>query len=453
MSLRKISADIANFLFVVYAFFVDIISVFPPYIRLGMWFLIIFLQAVSYNFVIRYEKKLAFVLVLTCCIALINNQEIIRGNLPYMMTLKFMITFLYFFLIIFDQSSYNKIMKTVISMGLINVIATYFFLLVPSAYAAMFNVWGYYPTGTQQGTHGYRAALTNHYSHNGIICIITTIALFAVLISDFQKQSKKKRRFIRYLVLFLLSLFAVVMTSKRGVLLFGVVAMMLVYSICNIQNIARNGIKIVIVAAVIVTLLYLGYRFIPIIHNTIDRFLVIGTEDDKEADSRFEFWKAAIKLFFQHPVFGIGWFGFRYYYNENLYDKSQRAERYSYMNAHNVYIQMLCESGAVGFIIYITLLIAVTVLVFRLIHRTYSMPGYPHKRQVIFGSSMHFLFVFYSLTGNCLYDMTFAFYCIALGFLLGTNNESRNYKKKLLEQKKRQNEIEMLDRSRFFVDS
>lgn len=454
MSLRTVSSDIANFLFVVYAFFVDIINVFPGSFRVGLWAVIIILQLVSYDFMIHYEKKLATVSTIILAFVLINNQEIVKSSFPFMMTLKFVITFLYFLLMVHNQETYNKILKSIIGIGLINVFATYFFFLFPDTYHIMSDLWGYYPTGTNNGVRGYCAALTNHYSHNGIVCVITTIALFSVLLADSGLTKRRNGRTIRINILFIISLFAVFMTSKRGVLLFGIIAMALVYIICNIRSIARNGVRIIVAVAVIVTVLYLGYKYVPVIHNTIDRFLVIGTEDDKEVGSRFVLWRAALKLFMGKPIFGIGWLGFRFYYNQNLFAESGRAERFNYMSAHNVYIQVLCETGIVGFIIYMMILLSVTLLVFRLVRKVSTVPGLPHKRQILFGSCIHFMYLMYSFTGNCLYDMTFSFYCIAIGFLIGTELEYRELSKRKIKVIPKKREISELEyRRRFFVDN
>lgn len=53
-------------------------------------------------------------------------------------------------------------------------------------------------------------------------------------------------------------------------------------------------------------------------------------------------WILALKLFSENPVFGIGWGNFRNYvpsYYNNL------------QNAHNNYIQILCETGVLGFML------------------------------------------------------------------------------------------------------
>ncbi len=454
MSLRKVSSDIANFLFIVYAFFVDMINVFPGYFRVSLWAVIIILQLVSYNFMIHYDKKIVSVSVLIFAFVFINNQEFVKSSFPFMMTLKFVVMLLYFFLMLHNQTTFNNILKSIIGIGFINVIATYFFFAFPDTYQIMADFWGYYPTGTINGTRGYCAALTNHYSHNGILCIITTMALFSVLMADSGIKRKRTSRSVRMNILFIISLFAVIMTTKRGVLLFGIIAMALVFIIFNIRSIARNGVRILLAVIVIVAVLYFSYRFVPIVHNTIDRFLVIGTEDDKEVGSRFVLWRAALRLFTGSPIFGIGWFGFRFYYNQNLFEQSGRAERFNYMSAHNVYIQILCETGIVGFIFYMILMISLTLLVFRLIRKISLSPGLPYSRQVIFGSCMHFMYLMYSFTGNCLYDMTFSFYCIGIGFLIGASMEYKKRSKRtvtVLPEKNKLSELEY--RRRFFVDN
>ena len=75
------------------------------------------------------------------------------------------------------------------------------------------------------------------------------------------------------------------------------------------------------------------------------------------SSGRITLWKTAWSLFIEKPAFGIGWGNFAgnitYTYNE-LNDGALR-------NVHNNYLQLLCETGVVGFLIILTPLLILFV--------------------------------------------------------------------------------------------
>lgn len=62
---------------------------------------------------------------------------------------------------------------------------------------------------------------------------------------------------------------------------------------------------------------------------------------DQLTSGRMGLWKTALELFKENPVFGIGWEQFM---NHNTYEH----------DVHNTYLQWLCESGMVGFVLLMT---------------------------------------------------------------------------------------------------
>lgn len=104
----------------------------------------------------------------------------------------------------------------------INVFFTYFFLLFPGTYSYMIELYGYIPTGTSGGTAGYRAGIANHYSQNGI-CISVFFMLVTVLVMaarTFEEDNSRKKRLAFWCIP--ISLFALILTGKRGVLLWSI---------------------------------------------------------------------------------------------------------------------------------------------------------------------------------------------------------------------------------------
>jgi O-antigen ligase len=71
---------------------------------------------------------------------------------------------------------------------------------------------------------------------------------------------------------------------------------------------------------------------------------------DSSAQSRLDFWSASLKLWAYHPVFGIGTNNFKSACAKEL----QLRGRYT--EVHNIFLTFLCETGLVGFIIFLRIL-------------------------------------------------------------------------------------------------
>ncbi|MBR4289530.1 MAG: O-antigen ligase family protein [Oscillospiraceae bacterium] len=72
--------------------------------------------------------------------------------------------------------------------------------------------------------------------------------------------------------------------------------------------------------------------------NTEDKMQEIPIDANQLTSGRLILWKQALQLFKEKPVFGIGWEQFM---TQNTYEHE----------VHNTYLQWLCESGIVGFIL------------------------------------------------------------------------------------------------------
>ena len=84
----------------------------------------------------------------------------------------------------------------------------------------MKGIWGYWPTGTEIGTLGYRAGITSHYSINAMVLAVGLIVFTSFLIANWNKKNKIN---VLIIDLFLLT---ILLTTKRAHLLFGFLAIL-----------------------------------------------------------------------------------------------------------------------------------------------------------------------------------------------------------------------------------
>ena len=313
------------------------------------------------------------------------------------------------------KNNLSGLAKKMLIIGEPLIIAIYVLWAIPSLYAIMYRIWGVMPKGTDDLLKfGYRAGLSSHYSGNATVCAILVICSFIKIIE--KKQNRKAK------LLFLINLFALILTTKRAHLLFSTAAIVIIYYIENPKKIAGKIFKFSIIGLVAAAVLYIGILYIPVIRMTYERMIKIGT--DSESLSRLAYWKLALDLFRKSPILGIGWLGFRYQYRIafNTY-----GSRFELLNAHNVYVQTLCETGILGFCFYCVCLFILLKATFNLYKSNLESKD---KNAILLGLAIQIFYLFYSLTGNCLYDNTFHFFCLSIVITLSGLDKQKHRRNK-----------------------
>ena len=191
----------------------------------------------------------------------------------------------------------------------------------------------------------------------------------------------------KYIIQSLIVMVALMMTGKRTLFIIPI-AVLLIYVILFSKN--NKFIKLAGVGLGITIFIIGAYVLVPGASLIINR--IVNSEGDV-LSGREVFWNYAMEMFRQNPLFGKGFLsfndyafyrGFRYY-----------GERWNYQ-AHNVYIQLLAETGIVGFLL-------MTLLIILMLFKTISAV----KEKPVFWNILLIywiiLFGVYSFTGNTLY--------------------------------------------------
>ncbi len=149
---------------------------------------------------------------------------------------------------------------------------------------------------------------------------------------------EKRMRGMNILVI-LVNTYAVVLTGSRGgFLLLGVLIITAVlfpnWNNDRMWSDAFKKILIVIVAGVAAIIVI--RRFMP--QSSLARVLDFDNYFASGGSGRFEKWRIAWDYYSRHPLFGCGWGGYVI--------QDHRA-------IHNTYLTLLCDTGLVGFTLYI----------------------------------------------------------------------------------------------------
>ena len=154
-----------------------------------------------------------------------------------------------------------------------------------------------------------------------------------------------------YYLLFAFFFIGLLLTGKRGQLII-LIASYLIIWILQSRDIKKALITIVTIAFLIIILYFTGlYLYtnnkVPTNLQRIFKLIYLNNGTDKTS-GRLILWSMAMRLFHKNPIIGIGWLHFPEY---NFSSADPHAE------VHNTYLQVLCETGIVGFISYVLMMI------------------------------------------------------------------------------------------------
>ena len=368
----------------------------------------------------KLSKKQIAVLIpwalLVCEILFNRNQDLAHGYMQFFVRALAGVSIMFMAQCGFRWQKHALSAMTCIGMP--NLIATYVFLILPGLYKIMIALYGKIPVGTSGGTAGYRAGLQNHYSQNGTL-IAFVLLIFGGSLLYYVTEARKMH--YPTLIMTVLSFGAIILTSKRAHFLFTITAFCVVYFIANPRQTLSRGFKLFAAVLLGAMALYFMSFHVSALRTLFMRFMTAG--NDSQTRTRFRMWALALDLFRKHPVMGIGWGGYKQVYAVELYRDWQDAGA-KYLNSHNTYLQLLCETGVVGFLIYLWAVLGTLYTTSKALRYRRSMESW--RRKVLYVSIVSQVFVLlYNFTGNTLYDYTIFLYSFlamsGLAVLRGTS--------------------------------
>ena len=348
----------------------------------------------------RYTKRDGWILLLAVLMIIESN---IRSSWNFSHRCVFAISIL-ICIAALKETNINKpieyILRVLFILYLIYALVTILCALVPGLYEG--SIINLFPENRfillRQWHHGGNPGLTNHYSTNGMLLAAGFCIAFSGYISN-----RKKRWLILSLVLFL----AVILSGKRAHFLFcGFAAILLLYLSYKEKSIINKWLRLLLVIGFVLIVGYVVVNLRGQDIGIVSRFADISEADDVSR-GRFALWLGGLYSFLHHPIIGIGWkqfcrqIGPHIQYGSLLYD------------THNVYIQLLCETGIIGALVFFMWFVRIFATTMR------QFKQYRGKKDnqfflLAFSLMYQCFFFMYCITGNPLYDyMTFVPYFLA----------------------------------------
>ena len=212
--------------------------------------------------------------------------------------------------------------------------------------------------------------------------------------------SKRKRKLL-YLIGMSIGMFDLISTSKRGLLLFCCLMSVLIVVIYFKKQMIKAVVLCLFIGVAICAVLFLS----DIGASMIEKFLEGGLS------GREQLWANAWNEFLAHPILGMGVDSYKTQYG---------------MDAHNIFLQILCETGFVGFIL---LIMFVVVNFIKIMRSCIGSADKNNRELLMFSLFVQGIFILWGVSGNTLYDQpVLCTYMVAIGIYYASKSHLRRKK-------------------------
>lgn len=231
------------------------------------------------------------------------------------------------------------------------------------------------------------AGLTAHYSHNGMYISLGIVVWFAI--SCYTKKKLHYAITVAFVV-------ALLLTQKRGPLIAVALAIVLAYFIINLGQMKKKIARIFVGVIAAVALCYVVYLANPSLFSVFDRLF-----GEDGLSNREYLWDYAVQLFKANILLGAGWG----YYPANINIDINNVS-VSSIHAHNIYLEILADTGIIGFICIIipmAFTLASTIKIVKYINKK-NLKTSMFLAPLVFSLTYQIFFLVYGLSGNPIYD-------------------------------------------------
>lgn len=227
-------------------------------------------------------------------------------------------------------------------------------------------------------------------------------------------REKLKDSKLRYIVV-ALSIICVFMTGKRMLALISVAAPVLTFLLSQ-----KSGSRRILIIGAVSLFSIIGYTYLTSNAEKYSESIIIGrfarsvTQSEAGEDitsNRSILILEAFNYFSESPITGIG-------VGEFPKKSSMKTD------AHNTYLQVLCEQGVIGMAFFIIPLLFCLVNTIKITRRT---PESNCKKLLRFSLYVQIMYIFYSYSGNTNINLTgFVMYFMAIAILVNCKSYIEN---------------------------
>lgn len=288
-----------------------------------------------------YDIIMCFAWLFIAIVAFVDNNSL-ASNLVNggMLQLYIMICFM-----LFAVNSTDWIKPWIKMTGvfiMIHTVATILFFFFPQlykAYASLMFSGNARLACLRMYENGYMCGLSSHFSSNGMILGIGVMLFF----EEIQNLRREKRNTGYKWLCFILTVYALILSSKRSMFIAAFAALGITYLMSNGKNIIKKVVIIIIACVLFVVLYKILETKIPGLDTLVKKFAELEGSDNGVLNGRFGLWMRAWEMFKTSPIIGHGLGSYSVYATET--DAITTS-------AHNYYLQIAAEFGIVGLVLY-----------------------------------------------------------------------------------------------------
>lgn len=307
-------------------------------------------------------------------------------------------------------------LKVVVCFAAFHAVCTILFWIAPPLFppvkAAFFS--GSYMA------RDYRSGFTAHYSTNSIYLSMGLVCWTCGLAGC---RGKLRVKDLAFSLMLLLALF---LTTKRGPLLASVAAIAVSYLFVNREKFTGTMLKVIVYVGIAFIVFGVLAMFVPAIQATLERFVQLSEDDT--GNGRTYLYDFAWHLFYEKPMFGTGWGFYSKYVATTSVGAMYRDIGFSAMSAHNVYLQLLAETGVVGLVSFAVPAFVTIALSMRRSNFCFESFVYGDSFCLWACLGIQFFFLIYCFSGNPLYDpqcyIPYFISCVSVLAMFGANKKS-----------------------------
>ena len=347
-----------------------------PLIFLGVSLFLVLYTKLK-NKTLNKQKNYLFVFLLLSIFlpSFYNNAYIYDGMigiyLYYVFSIMFGIVIYYSDL---SKDNIDLIFKILIIGACVTSIITWLSMIFPNFYIDIIKFL--FPKDISETVindflmYGAKAGLTDHYSRNAFFIITGILGNIY-----FYKQNKKNN-----LIMSGYFLLTLIMIGKRAHFLFLILSIIIFFLIIN-KNIIKK-IKIKNITKILLLFLLAIFLIKIIFPNTLNVFTRL-LDFENISNGRMDLYNRILRLTRENNFFPIGWGQF------------SKSLEYNFAGLHNDYLQILCETGIIGFLMIISpniiflnytiiyaknekTMLSYLILIYNVFYMLYSFTGLPH---------------------------------------------------------------------------
>lgn len=251
-----------------------------------------------------------------------------------------------------DDSDTEYIIKCLYGVSVFILFSVFLQYLLPGVYDVIARVvftQGLYDKSIMRQGAGYITGLTREVGYTALFLIIGVLYLLF--------KDNNRNRYVK-LIIFLIGVF---MTGKKSQPAFLICSLVFVY-ILQSKNIVRylkaiaGGVSCMFLA-ILSFPVWSKFAFLSRIVTFVSG-LSNSMDNIGMTSGRSVIYERAFQLWHSSPIIGIGWENFR---NLGAYGDSEYTTWFRYFDVHNCYLQILCETGIVGAIVFCIILLVTLV--------------------------------------------------------------------------------------------